>query len=161
MVYKKLLDVGKKVVKKISDKKKAREDFKKADAELEEKLFNKDGSLKVDPVKMLDKQIAKDKGSVIGLPDHILSAEEKEVFLTFKEINPYEIVRQNGIRQKYVDQAISLNLTFDPSDSPKYISEVHKLAWKEGIKTLYYLRTESVLRGDNLQRLSECISCEG
>jgi hypothetical protein len=61
MVYKKLLDVGKKVVKKISDKKKAREDFKKADAELEEKLFNKDGSLKVDPVKMLDKQITKDK----------------------------------------------------------------------------------------------------
>jgi hypothetical protein len=64
MVYKKLLDVGKKVVKKISDKKKAREDFKKADAELEEKLFNKDGSLKVDPVKMLDKQIAKDKEKI-------------------------------------------------------------------------------------------------
>jgi hypothetical protein len=64
MVYKKLLDVGKKVVKKISDKKKAREDFKKADAELEKKLFNKDGSLKVDPVKMLDKQIAKDKEKI-------------------------------------------------------------------------------------------------
>jgi ribonucleoside-diphosphate reductase alpha chain len=106
-------------------------------------------------------QIAKDKGSVVGLPDHILSAEEKEVFLTFKEINPYEIVRQNGIRQKYIDQAISLNLTFDPSDSPKYISEVHKLAWREGIKTLYYMRSESILRGDNLQRTADCISCEG
>ena len=106
-------------------------------------------------------QIARDKGSVMGLPDYILTDEEKEVFLTFKEINPYEIVRQNGIRQKYVDQAISLNLTFDPSDSPKYISDVHKLAWKEGIKTLYYMRSESILRGDAIQRDDSCISCEG
>ncbi len=106
-------------------------------------------------------QIAKDKGSVMGLPDYILTDEEKEVFLTFKEINPYEIVRQNGIRQKYVDQAISLNLTFDPSDSPKYISDVHKLAWKEGIKTLYYMRSESILRGDAIQRDDNCVACEG
>jgi ribonucleoside-diphosphate reductase alpha chain len=106
-------------------------------------------------------QIAKDKGSVLGLPDYILTDEEKEIFLTFKEINPYEIVRQNGIRQKYVDQAISLNLTFDPSDSPKYISDVHKLAWKEGIKTLYYMRSESILRGDTISRDDSCIACEG
>jgi ribonucleoside-diphosphate reductase alpha chain len=106
-------------------------------------------------------QIAKDKGSVMGLPDYILTDEEKEIFLTFKEINPYEIVRQNGIRQKYVDQAISLNLTFDPSDPPKYISDVHKLAWKEGIKTLYYMRSESILRGDNISRDDNCVACEG
>ena len=106
-------------------------------------------------------QIAKDKGSVMGLPDYILTDEEKEIFLTFKEINPYEVVRQNGIRQKYVDQAISLNLTFDPSDSPKYISDVHKLAWKEGIKTLYYMRSESILRGDNISRDDNCVACEG
>jgi ribonucleoside-diphosphate reductase alpha chain len=106
-------------------------------------------------------QIAKDKGSVMGLPDYILTNEEKEIFLTFKEINPYEVVRQNGIRQRYVDQAISLNLTFDPSDTPKYISDVHKLAWKEGIKTLYYMRSESILRGDNLQRTADCVACEG
>ena len=106
-------------------------------------------------------QISKDKGSVMGLPDYILTDEEKEVFLTFKEINPYEIVRQNGIRQKYVDQAISLNLTFDPTDSPKYISDVHKLAWKEGIKTLYYMRSESILRGDTISRDDTCVSCEG
>jgi len=106
-------------------------------------------------------QIARDKGSVMGLPDYILTDEEKEIFLTFKEINPFEIVRQNGIRQKYVDQAISLNLTFDPTDSPKYISDVHKLAWKEGIKTLYYMRSESILRGDNISRNDECIACEG
>jgi ribonucleoside-diphosphate reductase alpha chain len=106
-------------------------------------------------------QILKDQGSVVGLPDYILTDEEKEIFLTFKEINQLEIVKQNGIRQQYVDQAISLNLTFDPNDSPKWISQVHKEAWKQGIKTLYYLRTESVLRGDNLQRLSDCVSCEG
>jgi ribonucleoside-diphosphate reductase alpha chain len=106
-------------------------------------------------------QILKDQGSVLGLPDYILTDEEKEIFLTFKEINQLEIVKQNGIRQKYVDQAISLNLTFDPNDTPKWISQVHKEAWKQGIKTLYYLRTESVLRGDNLQRLADCISCEG
>ena len=106
-------------------------------------------------------QILKDQGSVFNIPDYILSEEEKEVFLTFKEINQLEIVRQNVIRQKHVDQAISLNLCFDPNDTPKWISQVHKEAHKLGIKTLYYLRTESVLRGDNLQRLSECISCEG
>jgi ribonucleoside-diphosphate reductase alpha chain len=119
---------------------------------LEEKGYNIDS---------VWEQISKDKGSVMGLPDYILTDEEKEIFLTFKEINPYEIVRQNGIRQKYVDQAISLNLTFDPSDSPKYISDVHKLAWKEGIKTLYYMRSESILRGDAIQRDDNCIACEG
>jgi ribonucleoside-diphosphate reductase alpha chain len=106
-------------------------------------------------------QIAKDKGSVIGLPDYILTNEEKEIFLTFKEINPYELVRQNGIRQKFIDQAISLNLTFDPSDSPKFISDIHKLAWKEGIKTLYYMRSESILRGDTISRDDNCVACEG
>jgi ribonucleoside-diphosphate reductase alpha chain len=105
-------------------------------------------------------QILRDHGSVMGLPDYILTDEEKEVFLTFKEINQLEIVKQNGIRQQFIDQAISLNLSFDPNDTPKWISQVHKEAWKQGIKTLYYLRTESVLRGDNLQRLSDCISCE-
>jgi ribonucleoside-diphosphate reductase alpha chain len=106
-------------------------------------------------------QILKDQGSILGLPDYVLTDEEKETFLTFKEINQLEIVRQNAIRQKYVDQAISLNLCFSPDDSPKWISQVHKEAHKLGIKTLYYLRTESVLRGDNLQRTSQCVSCEG
>jgi len=105
-------------------------------------------------------QILRDHGSVVGLPDYILTPEEKEIFLTFKEINQLEVVKQNAIRQEYIDQAISLNLSFDPNDTPKWISQVHKEAWKLGVKTLYYLRTESVLRGDNLQRLSECISCE-
>ncbi len=106
-------------------------------------------------------QILTDKGSVLGLPDYILNDEEKEVFLTFKEINQLGIVQQTAVIYQWVDQAISLNLNFDPNDSPKWISEVHKNAWKLGIKTLYYMRTESVLRGDNLSRMDECISCSG
>ena len=106
-------------------------------------------------------QIAKDQGSVYGVQEHILSDEEKEIFRTFKEINQLEIVRQAGIRQKYVDQTVSLNLCFDPNDTPRWMSEVHKEAHKAGIKTLYYLRTESVLRGDNLDRTAACVACEG
>jgi ribonucleoside-diphosphate reductase alpha chain len=106
-------------------------------------------------------QIAKDQGSVYGVQEHILSNEEKEVFRTFKEINQLEIVRQAGIRQQYVDQTVSLNLCFDPNDTPRWMSEVHKEAHKAGIKTLYYLRTESVLRGDNLDRTAACVACEG
>jgi ribonucleoside-diphosphate reductase alpha chain len=106
-------------------------------------------------------QIAKDQGSVYGIQEHILSDEEKEVFRTFKEINQLEIVRQAGIRQQYVDQTVSLNLCFDPNDTPRWMSEVHKEAHKAGIKTLYYLRTESVLRGDNLDRTAACVACEG
>jgi ribonucleoside-diphosphate reductase alpha chain len=106
-------------------------------------------------------QIAKDQGSVYGVQEHILSNEEKEVFRTFKEINQLEIVRQAGIRQQYIDQTVSLNLCFDPNDTPRWMSEVHKEAHKAGIKTLYYLRTESVLRGDNLDRTAACVACEG
>ena len=106
-------------------------------------------------------QISKDEGSVYGLPNHILNDDEKEVFRTFKEINQMEIVKQNAIRQKFVDQAISLNLCFDPNVLPKRVSEIHREAWKLGIKTLYYLRTESILRGDKLDLDSNCVSCEG
>ena len=130
--------------------------FIKKNAELEKLLDTKGYNI----TSVWD-QIAKDQGSVYGLADHIMTPEEKEVFKTFKEINQLEIVRQAGIRQQYIDQAVSLNLCFDPNDTPRWMSEVHKEAHKVGIKTLYYLRTESVLRGDNLDRTASCISCEG
>lgn len=107
-------------------------------------------------------QINKDRGSVMNLPDEIIPQHDKEVFLTFAEINQMSIVEQAIIRQKYVDQAVSLNLKFDPSDSPKFINSVHLAAWKGGIKTLYYLRSESVLRADIASRTSEeCQGCSG
>ena len=86
----------------------------------------------------------------------------KDVFKTFKEINQLDLVRQGGIRQQYIDQAVSLNLAFPKEASPKWINQVHLEAWKQGIKTLYYMRTESVLRGDIAAKaMEECISCDG
>jgi ribonucleoside-diphosphate reductase alpha chain len=108
------------------------------------------------------KQILQDRGSVANLPEDIMPVDDKEIFLTFAEINQLGLVEQAGVRQKYIDQAMSLNLAFDPTDSPKFINLVHQTAWKLGIKTLYYLRTDSVIRGDIGSRTSEdCISCDG
>ena len=106
-------------------------------------------------------QMLRDNGSVLGLPDSVLSPDEKELFLTFPEINQLELVRQAAIRQRYIDQTQSLNLSFDPQDSPKWINQVHMEAHKLGIKTLYYLRTDSVIKGDLGSRQAECISCDG
>ena len=106
-------------------------------------------------------QMLRDNGSVLGLPDNVLSPDEKELFLTFPEINQLELVRQAAIRQRYIDQTQSLNLSFDPQDSPKWINQVHMEAHKLGIKTLYYLRTDSVIKGDLGSRQAECVSCEG
>jgi ribonucleoside-diphosphate reductase alpha chain len=104
-------------------------------------------------------QIMEQNGSVQGLPDNILTPEEKELFLTFPEINQLELVRQAAIRQKYLDQTQSLNLSFSPTDSPKWINQVHMEAHKLGIKTLYYLRTDSVIKGDIGSRTDDCVSC--
>ncbi len=106
-------------------------------------------------------QMLKDNGSVQNLPDTVLSPDEKELFLTFPEINQLELVRQAAIRQRYIDQTQSLNLSFDPQDSPKWINQVHIEAWKLGIKTLYYLRTDSVIKGDLGSRQADCVSCDG
>ena len=106
-------------------------------------------------------QMLSDGGSVMGLPDTILTPDEKEQFLTFPEINQLELVRQAAIRQRYIDQTQSLNLSFDPSDSPKWINQVHLEAWKLGIKTLYYLRTDSVIKGDLGSRMADCVACDG
>jgi len=104
-------------------------------------------------------QILADNGSIQNLSG--LTEEEKEVFLTFSEVNQLELVRQSAIRQKYIDQTQSLNLCFDPTDSPKWINQCHMEAWKLGVKTLYYLRTDSVIKGDLGSRTSECLACEG
>ena len=106
-------------------------------------------------------QMLEDGGSVQNLPDNVLTPDEKELFLTFPEINQLELIRQAAIRQRYLDQTQSLNLSFDPSDSPKWINQVHMEAWKLGIKTLYYLRTDSVIKGDLGSRQADCISCDG
>ena len=87
----------------------------------------------------------------------------KNVFKTFKEINQLELVNQAGIRQTYIDQSVSLNLAFPSQAEPRWINRVHMEAWKRGIKTLYYTRTESVLRGDIAAEAMnpDCLSCDG
>ena len=112
-------------------------------------------------------QILKDGGSIQGIKEldgiEINETPVKEIFKTFKEINQLELVRQAGIRQQYIDQAVSLNLAFPSEATPKWINKVHMEAWKQGIKTLYYMRTESVLRGDIAERAmsEDCLACDG
>jgi ribonucleoside-diphosphate reductase alpha chain len=115
-------------------------------------------------------QILRDGGSVQGIKklDKVMVGPNKdiplkEVYKTFKEINQLELVNQAGIRQQYIDQAVSLNLAFPSQVDPKFINKVHLDAHKKGIKTLYYMRTESVLRGDIAEQATseECISCDG
>ena len=91
-----------------------------------------------------------------------LTEEEKEVFLTAYEINQLELVKNAAIWQKYVDQGISLNLFFPADVDPKWFNKVHITAWEEGIKSLYYVRTESILSRDMKgSTFEDCIFCEG
>ena len=114
-------------------------------------------------------QILQDGGSIQGIKalDKITYGSHdilvKEIFKTFKEINQLELVNQAGIRQQYIDQSVSLNLAFPSVATPKWINKVHLEAWKKGIKTLYYVRTESVLRGDIAQQAMDenCLACDG
>tara|TARA_R100000900_G_scaffold146172_3_gene134630 strand:+ start:824 stop:2536 length:1713 start_codon:yes stop_codon:yes gene_type:complete len=107
-------------------------------------------------------KILSDNGSVQNLSSDVLTEEEKEIFLTFPEINQLALVQQAAIRQRYIDQTQSLNVAFDPKDSPRWINQVHMEAWKLGIKTLYYLRTDSVIKGDLGSRTTDdCLACDG
>ncbi|NLN31968.1 MAG: ribonucleoside-diphosphate reductase subunit alpha [Flavobacteriaceae bacterium] len=103
------------------------------------------------------RNIMLNQGSVQGLNG--LTDHEKAVFKTFREISQLEIIQQASIRQKYVDQAQSLNLNI-PSELP--IKEVNNLiieAWKLGVKTLYYQRSQSVSK-EMVTNLVSCSSCE-
>ncbi len=122
---------------------------------------------KINTKKVWDK-IMKDGGSVQDIKelDNIILENDipaKDVFKTFKEINQLEIVNQAGLRQQYIDQSVSLNLAFPSEANPKWINKVHFDAWKKGIKTLYYMRTESVLRGDIAASAMDpnCTACDG
>ena len=114
---------------------------------------------KLNTKEVWDKILA-DGGSVQDIEG--LDEDTKEVFKTFKELNQLELVRQAGIRQQYIDQSVSLNLAFPSEATPKWINKVHMDAWHKGIKTLYYMRTESVLRGDIAKdAMEDCVACDG
>jgi ribonucleoside-diphosphate reductase alpha chain len=102
------------------------------------------------------KDIISNNGSV----QHVewLNDEEKSVFKTAFEIDQKQIIRLASARQRYIDQAQSINLFFSADESEEYISEVHKMAFLDPyIKSLYYIRSES---GVNVSKES-CIACHG
>ena len=90
---------------------------------------------------------------------HQLTQEEKDVFKTFKEISPLEIVTQAAQRQQYIDQAQSLNLNIPSSMPIKDVNKVIIDAWKLGVKTLYYQRSQSVSK-ELVINFMNCSSCE-
>jgi len=120
--------------------------------------------------------IISNDGSVQQL--RFLSEEEKNVFKTAMEIDQRWIIDHASKRQEFIDQAQSLNLFFRPDVNKKYLHLVHFLAWKSGLKTLYYCRSEKVGKADKVSRRiereiikeadmtalvesSECLACEG
>lgn len=88
-------------------------------------------------------QILTAKGSVQDLT--VLSDEEKEIFKTAREIDQFELVKQAADRQPFICQGQSLNLFVDPESDAAYITRLHLSAWKMGLKSLYYLKSSSLL----------------
>lgn len=108
----------------------------------------------------------------------VLDDWEKDVFKTAMEIDQRWIVDHAAHRQEYIDQAQSINLFFRPNCSIKYLHAVHFMAWKQGLKTLYYCRSEKIGKADKVAKRIErqvieeidmkalvegevCLACEG
>lgn len=83
------------------------------------------------------------RGSVQHL--EFLGSHAKEIFKTAREIDQFELIRQAADRQKYICQGQSLNLFVDPEESPERLFMLHLSAWKAGLKSLYYLKSSSML----------------
>jgi ribonucleoside-diphosphate reductase alpha chain len=94
------------------------------------------------------------------------------------EIDQRWVIELAGDRQQYIDQAQSLNLFFRPDAHIKYIHAIHFMAWKKGLKTLYYCRSEKIGKADKISKKIErqvmeeidlkalatedvCLACEG
>jgi ribonucleoside-diphosphate reductase alpha chain len=103
----------------------------------------------------------------------------KEVFKTAMEIDQRWLVELAADRQVFIDQGQSVNLFFQPNTTIAYLHAVHFMAWKQGLKSLYYLRSDKVRKADKVgaqvkrQRIEEtidmtaiangetCLACEG
>lgn len=105
-----------------------------------------------------------------GLTDH-----EKRVFRTFSEIDQRAIIDQAADRQKYIDQAQSLNIMIDPAMPTKELNALYLYAWEKGIKTLYYQHSMNAAQQFGRKKIQEaeakkpkvtvitdsvCIGCE-
>jgi ribonucleoside-diphosphate reductase alpha chain len=115
-----------------------------------------------------------------GSVQHLTWMDEntKEVFKTSMEIDQRWLIQHAADRQQYIDQAQSVNLFFRPDSNIKYIHAVHFQAWKQGLKTLYYCRSEKIGKADKISKKIErqvmeeidlkalateyvCLACEG
>jgi ribonucleoside-diphosphate reductase alpha chain len=103
----------------------------------------------------------------------------KDVFKTSMEIDQRWVVQHAADRQEYIDQAQSLNVFFRPDSHIKYIHAVHFQAWKQGLKTMYYCRSDKIAKADKVSKRIErevikeidlhaltgdadtCLACEG
>jgi ribonucleoside-diphosphate reductase alpha chain len=107
-----------------------------------------------------------------------LDENDKVVFKTSMEIDQRWVIEHAADRQQYIDQAQSLNVFFRPDSHIKYIHAIHFMAWKKGVKTLYYCRSEKLAKADKVSKRIErqvikeldmsalaqgndCIACEG
>ena len=103
---------------------------------------------------------------------------EKDIFKTAMEIDQRWVIEHASTRQEFIDQAQSLNLFFRPNVNIKYLHAIHYLAWKQGLKTLYYCRSEKLGKADKVSKRIErevikeidmsalvsedvCVACEG
>jgi len=127
-----------------------------------EKLLTKKG-LNTDEVWQ---SIVAQRGSVLHLDE--LSDYEKDTFKTAIEINQQWVIEHAADRQQYICQAQSINV-FVPADvNIKELHDMHMLAWKKKIKTLYYCRSEAIKRAELLSKKVErtiipeadCLACE-
>ena len=115
-----------------------------------------------------------------GSVQHLTWMDEltKDVFKTSMEIDQRWVVELAADRQHYIDQSQSLNLFFRPNANIKYVHAIHFMAWKKGVKTLYYCRSEKIGKADKVSKKIErevikeldmaqiaqgndCIACEG
>lgn len=101
--------------------------------------------------------IIENGGSIQHL--EFISDEDKEVFKTGYEINMNAVVEQAADRQQFICQAQSINLFFNTPLSGKYLSDVHLHAHELGVKSLYYLRSDSAIKASKIAQ-EECSSCQ-
>ena len=85
----------------------------------------------------------------------ILDDWQKDVFKTAMELDQRWIIQHAADRQEYIDQAQSLNVFFRPDVNVKYLHAIHFLAWKQGLKTLYYCRSEKIGKADKVAKKIE------
>lgn len=102
--------------------------------------------------------IITNKGSVQHLP--FLTEGEKAIFKTAQELDQNWVVQHAADRQKYICQGQSVNLFFPSGADKAYVNKVHLKAWKEGLKGLYYLRTEAKSRAENVSEKVERVALQ-